>query len=58
MDADEASLLDHLGHAPCALDALCARARIGADVAAGLLLKLELKGVVESLPGSRYQRIR
>jgi DNA processing protein len=58
LDVDEASLLDHLGHAPCALDALCTRARIGADVAAGLLLKLELKGVVESLPGSRYQRIR
>jgi DNA processing protein len=58
LDIDEASILDHLGHAPCALDALCARAQMGADAVAGLLLKLELKGVVESLSGGRYQRIR
>jgi DNA processing protein len=58
LDGDEASLLNHLGHSPCDLDVLCTRARVGAAVAAGLLLKLELKGLVESLPGGRYQRVR
>jgi len=58
LDGDEASLLNHLGHSPCDLDVLCARAQVGADVAAGLLLTLELKGLVESLPGGRYQRVR
>ncbi|MEO8441635.1 MAG: DNA-processing protein DprA [Betaproteobacteria bacterium] len=58
LDGDEASLLDHLGHSPCALDVLCSRAQVGAAVAAGLLLRLELKGLVESLPGGRYQRVR
>ncbi len=58
IDHAEAMLLDHLGHAPCNLDALCARAELGADVTMALLLKLELKGLIESLPGARYQRIR
>ncbi len=58
MEEAEALLLNHLGYAPCNLDALCARAELGADVTMGLLLKLELKGLVESLPGARYQRIR
>ena len=57
VDADEGSLLEHLGHSPCDLDVLCARAKLGADVAAGVLLRLELKGLVESLPGARYQRV-
>ena len=58
LDPAEASLLEHLGHAPCELDALCTRANLGADVTAGVLLQLELKGLVESLPGGRYQRVR
>jgi DNA processing protein len=58
LDGEEASLLDHLGHSPSALDVLCSRAQVGAAEAAGLLLKLELKGLVESLPGGRYQRVR
>lgn len=56
--ADESSLLGHLGFEPCDLDALCARAELGADVVSGLLLKLELLGLVENLPGNRYQRVR
>lgn len=56
--ADESSLLGHLGFEPCDLDALCARALLGADVVSGLLLKLELLGLVENLPGNRYQRVR
>jgi DNA processing protein len=58
LNADLAQLLDHLGYEPCDLDALCARAELGADVVAGLLLKLELQGLVENLPGNRYQRVR
>jgi DNA processing protein len=58
LDADEAQLLDHLGYEPCDLDALCARAGLGADVVSGVLLKLELRNLVESLPGGRYQRLR
>ena len=58
LTADQAHLLEHLGFEPCALDALCARAGLGTDIATGLLLELELQGVVETLPGGRYQRIR
>ena len=58
LEGDEASLLNQLGHSPCDLDVLCARAQVGADLDAGLLLRLELKGLVESLPGNRYQRVR
>jgi DNA processing protein len=58
LDADQALLLDHLGYEPCGLDALCGRAGLGAEVVSGLLLKLELQGMVESLPGGRYQRVR
>jgi DNA processing protein len=57
MEDDEASLLNHLGYAPCNLDTLCTRAGLGADVTLGLLLKLELKGLVENLPGARFQRV-
>jgi len=58
LEGDEALLFKHLGHAPSDLDALCARAKVGADVAASALVALELKGLVESLPGGRYQRRR
>jgi DNA processing protein len=58
LSADQARLLEHLGYEPCAFDALCARAGLGADAAAALLLELELQGLVENLPGGRYQRVR
>lgn len=58
MDSDQSRLLELLGFEPCGLDVLCARASQGADVVSGLLLKLELLGLVESLPGGRYQRVR
>jgi DNA processing protein len=57
LDADQARLLADLGYDPCDLDALCARSGLGADRVAGLLLKLELLGMVESLSGGRYQRV-
>lgn len=58
LQGDEALLLKHLEYSPCALDVVCARAGMSADLAAGTLLGLELKGLVESLPGGRYQRVR
>ncbi len=58
LDADEARLLDQLGYEPSSLDGLCARAGLGVDTVAALLLKLELHGLIETLPGGQYQRVR
>lgn len=58
LDDDEALLLKHLDYSPCALDVVCTRAKMSADLATGTLLGLELKGLVETLPGGRYQRVR
>jgi DNA processing protein len=58
LDAPAESLLEHLGFDPCGLDALCARSGLGADTASALLLQLELQGLVQSLPGGQYQRVR
>ncbi len=58
VDDDAAVLLDQLGYDPTSLDALCARAAMPPDVVSGLLLKLELQGLIETLPGGNYQRVR
>ncbi|HZN27230.1 MAG TPA: DNA-processing protein DprA [Burkholderiales bacterium] len=50
--------LVHLGFDPCDFDTLVTRSGLGADALAALLTKWELEGLVEALPGSRYQRIR
>ena len=57
-DGDAARLLDHLGYDPCGVDELCARSGLRADAVAAALLQLELDGLVENLPGGRYQRTR
>ena len=57
-DPDAARLLDHLGYDPCGVDVLCARSGLRADMVAAALLQLELGGLVENLPGGRYQRTR
>ena len=57
-DPEVSRLLDQLGYDPAALDTLCERCGMGADVVAGLLLKLELQGLVAALPGGQYQRVR
>ena len=51
-------LLAAMGFEPCDLDALCARLQTGPDKLVALLLNLELQGLVETLPGGRYQRAR
>jgi len=50
-------LLAALGHEPCTLDTLAARAGLTPDALLAMLLQLELEGHVASLPGGRYQRL-
>ena len=50
--------LVHLGYDPCDFDTLAARSGLAADALAVLLTQWELQGLIEALPGSRYQRIR
>jgi DNA processing protein len=54
--AVEPGLLAHMGFDPVDLDALCARAGMPADKVSAQLLRLELDGQVDALPGGRYQR--
>ncbi len=50
-------LLDAMGHDPIVLDELIARTGWSAAELAAKLLDLELAGLVERLPGQRFQRI-
>jgi len=56
-DPDYQGLLDALGHDPASLDELSGRTGQGAAALSSMLLMLELEGVVEGLPGNRYQRL-
>lgn len=58
LEAEAAQLLALLGFEPSGLDAICARAGLGANDVSALLLKLELQGLIEGLPGGQYQRVR
>ncbi len=51
-------VLAQLGFDPCDFDTLAARSGVAADVLAALLTQWELEGVIEALPGGRYQRLR
>jgi DNA processing protein len=57
-DSAAGRLLAMLGHDPCSFDALAARAGMPPDHLAGLLLELELSGLIEKRPGNIYQRLR
>jgi DNA processing protein len=59
-DSDESAhpILQALGFDPCDFDSLLARAGVSADTLAALLTQWEIDGVVETLPGGRYQRVR
>ena len=50
--------LQALGFDPCDFDSLLARTGASADALAALLTQWELEGIVETLPGGRYQRVR
>lgn len=51
------ALLAHMGHDPVDVDSLCTRAGLSAEQVSSELLRLELDGLVASLPGGLYQRL-
>lgn len=53
----EQALLALIGYSPCAPDTLSERSQTDAAQLAGMLLNLELEGLVERLPDGRYQRV-
>ncbi len=58
LDAAAGTLYQQVGFDPTSFDTLCARAGMPAETVSALLLTLELQGLVETLPGGRYQRVR
>ncbi len=50
-------VLIHLGFDPEPLDTLVARTGLSPEHLSGRLLELELRGLVQTLPGGRYQRL-
>ena len=55
--AENGGLLQHMGHDPVDVDALCARAGMSAEQVSSELLRLELDGRVAALPGGLFQRL-
>lgn len=51
-------VLHALGFDPCDFDALLERSAVSADALGALLTQWEIAGIVERLPGGRYQRVR
>lgn len=51
-------LLPHLGYDVTDIDTICTRSGLTAETVSAMLLTLELDGMIASLPGGRYQRIR
>ncbi|WP_449427126.1 DNA-processing protein DprA [Rhodanobacter umsongensis] len=56
-DPEYQQLLTELGHDPATLDELVRRGGQSAAAVSSMLLMLELEGMIESLPGNRYQRL-
>jgi DNA processing protein len=54
----EDALLTHMGFDPVGVDDLIARSGLGADEINSQLLQFELDGLICSLPGGRYQRLK
>jgi DNA processing protein len=57
VDPGSQALLDAMGHGPTALDELAAHTGQAVANLSAALLMLELDGVIEALPGNRYQRL-
>ena len=55
--ATDDPVLIHLGFDPEPLDTLVARTGLSPEHLSGRLLELELRGLVQTLPGGRYQRL-
>ena len=54
---EDNAVLSAMGFDPCDIDLLCERSGAGAEEVAALLTQWEIEGIVEALPGGRYQRI-
>ena len=57
-EGEESVLLAHLGDDITNIDTLCVRSGLTVEMVSAMLLAFELDGVVASLPGGRYQRLR
>ena len=55
LDRQEQAVYDLLLEGDLDFDALCERSKIPADELGGLLMEMELDGIVETLPGLRYR---
>lgn len=51
-------VLEQLGFDPCDFDTLASRTGVSAGALAALLTQWEIDGLIEALPGGRYQRVR
>ena len=58
LTAEHQLLLDAMGYDPVDLDNLCERGGLTAETASAMLLALELDGLVNRLPGGKFQRVR
>ncbi len=56
-DGDYARLREALGHDPVSLDMLVQRSGLTPEQLSSMLLLMELRGQVESLPGGRYMQV-
>lgn len=55
--ADEAKVLDAMGHDPVSLDTLAVRTGLTTETLYAMLLEIELGGRLARLPGGRFQRL-
>ena len=55
---EEHAVLTHMGFDPCDFDTLAARSGLSAEALSALLTEWEIQGLIEALPGGRYQRLR
>jgi DNA processing protein len=58
LDAEHREILKLVAYEPTSVDTLAAASGESAEAVASMLLILELEGVVASLPGGRYQRLK
>ncbi len=56
LSGKEQNLYENIENEPLHIDELCAISGLSAGEAAALLVQLELKGLVEALPGQMYQK--
>jgi DNA processing protein len=57
LTAHERALLEQLGYDPLDVDVLSARSGLTPQVVSSMLLQMELRGLVASCPGGKYQRV-